>query len=114
MKILVIDDMRSFKQTPPDSEVVYARNSREGLRAVRNDNWDEIYLDHDLGYTESGTDTIRPILLYIEEHSERFSRVLFRVITSNGYAGDVMMRALLVNGLNAIRQNAWGNFHYTF
>ena len=117
MKILVIDDMRTFRTEPDNAEVVYARTSREGLRTLRQDkSWDRIYLDHDLGYNEhQGADTIRPVLSYIEEHSEEFlSRPTFCVITSNAYAGDMMVRSLSVCGLAVQRMNASRQFHYAW
>jgi len=117
MRILVIDDMRQFKTEPVDAEVVYARTSREGLRTLRDDKeWDQIYLDHDLGYDDhQGADTIRPVLAYIEEHSEEFiRRPLFCVITSNGYAGDMMVRSLSVCGLSVQRLNPSRQFHYAW
>lgn len=116
MRILVIDDMREFK-TPPEGEVVYARTSALGKRILRSDKkWDKIYLDHDLGYIGRGgdADTVRPIISYIEEHSDEFAGIQFYVITSNGYAGDMMMRSLSTSGLIAFRLNPSNSFHYVW
>ncbi len=56
-----IDDIRN----PPSDEWVVIRNSQDAI-AFLHDNWDainRISFDHDLG----GEDTIRPVILYIEE-----------------------------------------------
>ena len=51
-RILVIDDLRTM-YFPAE----YARTSEEGL-AMLEQQWDEIWLDHDLG----GDDTISPVV----------------------------------------------------
>lgn len=60
MKRLVIDDVR----TPfEDDETVYARTLGHGTREVTK-GWDELYLDHDLGYERGvGTVDIRPLVM---------------------------------------------------
>lgn len=51
MKILVIDDERTFIFSE-DDEVVYARNLYEAREFLLNEHWDEVWLDHDLGNGE--------------------------------------------------------------
>lgn len=92
-RYLVIDDLRVFKADhwfPSDSEVWYARTSEDGLDALKNEKWAVVYLDHDLG----GTDTIKPCLDYVLEFPERFRETLFFVHTSNAYEKDSMCRQL--------------------
>jgi hypothetical protein len=51
-KVLVIDDLRSFKDgvIPADTDVTYARTSLEGLKKLRTQKvWDQVWFDHDLG-----------------------------------------------------------------
>lgn len=116
MRILVVDDMREFKSAP-EGEVVYNKNSASGVKTLRSDKkWDQIYLDHDLGYfLDGGCDTIRPVLDYITEHTDEFDPFTeFFVITSNPYAGDMMERSLRVCGLKTTRLRADRQFHYVW
>lgn len=48
MKVLMIDDWRdeSFVKEKP---TLIARTFEEGIEALKSDNWDILYLDHDLG-----------------------------------------------------------------
>lgn len=60
-KILVIDDERTLKL----ENAVYARTSKIGQDLLYGFSWDEVWLDHDL----SGNDTIRGLVLKIEEEA---------------------------------------------
>jgi hypothetical protein len=65
VKILVVDDMKSFP-FPETTEVVYARTLADGLKELDSrDYWDELWLDHDLG----GWDDIRPLVRVLEERA---------------------------------------------
>ena len=69
--IIVIDDERTFKEsTPGYVEVLYARNSNEGIAilgkywadyVIRYGNRVDLYLDHDLGEN----DTIMPVVDFL-------------------------------------------------
>jgi Cyclic-phosphate processing Receiver domain len=60
---LWIDDIR----TPPDESWVWAKSSAEALAIIRKEMPEQIHWDFDLG----GTDTVRPVLRYIEEMAIR-------------------------------------------
>lgn len=56
MKILFLDDdnyrFSLFKRENPNVDVDWAINYETGVNYVRNNNYDVIYLDHDLGWYE--------------------------------------------------------------
>lgn len=61
MKILVIDDIRTFAEAE-----YHARTYAEGIDALTEEEWDILYLDHDLGEDKSGYD----VLCFLEEYPE--------------------------------------------
>ena len=62
---LVIDDLRILN-LPGD--VRYARNLRGAFEAFRHSRvWEEIYLDHDLGFMTGHLEDIWPIVAHFEE-----------------------------------------------
>lgn len=90
MKILVIDDLRSF----PGEDITYARSSATALDVLEvPDGWDEVWFDHDLG----GDDTTIPVLDRICELAATGSplRIGRAVIhTSNSAGRDTLRRGL--------------------
>lgn len=70
-RILVIDDIREY------AGCVHAKNAAEGIALLKQGPWDEVWLDHDLGY---GND-IRPVVRYMEENACDVDTVW--VITAN-------------------------------
>jgi hypothetical protein len=60
MSILVIDDQRIFNF--PDA--VHVTTSQEGIKLLDSQEWDEVWLDHDLGEDSegSGSDIVRHIV----------------------------------------------------
>ena len=107
-RYLVIDDLRIFK---PDYfsmfkdysyEVTYARTSEEGLKALKDGDWDCVYLDHDLG----GDDTVKPCLDYVLEFRDAFYDTTFFIHTSNSYEQDSMSRQLMARNLQTMRTAA--------
>lgn len=87
-KILVIDDLREFS-----FKAIYARTSKEALDILYQE-WDEIWLDHDLGEE----DTIKPILDFIQEKSfygdKTFDNTQFIVHSANPYGAKMMVAVL--------------------
>ena len=68
MKVLVIDDLRSFPDTSAYKGVVYARTSAEAISILEKDtDWEQIWWDHDLGLVhETGqVDTTIPVVGYV-------------------------------------------------
>lgn len=67
MKVLVVDDLREFAKmsafTDPDNvEIVYAKTSQDAIPLLSQE-WDQIFLDHDLGlYSEKDASSLVPIL----------------------------------------------------
>jgi len=108
-RFLVIDDMRVVKPArleewkPGSYEIVYARTSDEGLKALKDeDGWDVIHLDHDLG----GMDTVKPCLDYVLEFPEKFTEVSFFVHTGNPYEKRSIHQQLEVRGLFSVMVEA--------
>lgn len=65
-RVLVIDDVRTF-----DFPATYARTSYEGIKALKENNYDEVWLDHDLGMLDGTDDTIKRVVLYLEYLAHR-------------------------------------------
>lgn len=57
-QVLVIDDIRTFEG------VTHARTAAEGIRLLESQEWDEVWLDHDLG----GCGTIRPVVEWLDKN----------------------------------------------
>jgi chemotaxis response regulator CheB len=102
-RIVVIDDCRVFtekskEQLNSDTDLFYAKNAREGLEVLRmcrsrGLTIDQLWLDHDLG----ASGTIMPVVEELCQASHAGSMypvIQVIVLTSNGYAGDTMMRSL--------------------
>ncbi len=52
-RVLVIDDVRVFHWNPDifgEPETTYARTPEGGIKALSEDEWDTVMLDHDLGW----------------------------------------------------------------
>ena len=66
MRTLAIDDTRDFDVTRLE------RDYFGGIDALENDGpWDRLYLDHDLGFTDSGEEwNGYCIMVWIEKHPE--------------------------------------------
>lgn len=102
-RIVVIDDCRVFNekakaQLNDETDLVYAKDAREGLEVLRSCRArgltiHQLWLDHDLGTAG----TIMPVIeeLCRASHAGSMYPVLQIIVhTSNGYAGDSMMRSL--------------------
>ena len=100
LQILVIDDLRTARE---DVGEVYARTPSEGIELLGSQEWDIVFLDHDLGsnFTE-GALTIWPCIEFIEENINLFRNTTFRVISSSPRAANIV-QALEVNGLEVER-----------
>lgn len=70
--ILLIDDLRVFREIPEDSELHIARTSAEALTILKDNPdkvWDEVWFDHDLGMVDDKADTTLPVADYIAERA---------------------------------------------
>jgi hypothetical protein len=65
MRVLLIDDKRDLKANR------VARNYHQGIVALKQEKWDLLLLDHDLGDFHDGTEkTGYDIMLFLEEHPQ--------------------------------------------
>lgn len=80
-RILVIDDIREYEGA------VHARTSAIGLELLQSQQWDEVWLDHDLG----GEDTIRPVVNWLDEHE---LDIEIGILTANPVGFDYIRLAL--------------------
>jgi len=68
MNILVFDDDITrhdwFDEYFDDENIWHAYDVKQFKRALKNVNFDRIYLDHDISKKETGMDAIRCIILY--------------------------------------------------
>lgn len=104
MRILVIDDIRDFKiEENRGYEVVYARDGVIGLRLLRNETWDALYLDHDLGDGPTGYDVLR------EAASDQLLPDNIRLVTMNPVGGRNMANELLQLGYRELGFNLYSN-----
>lgn len=67
LKVLLIDDVRNPEFIPnphgsnnePYKNVTIARNAEEGIERLKEQKWDVLLLDHDMGYGKNGMDVLR-------------------------------------------------------
>lgn len=107
MTILLIDDLRNFI-VAPEGEVVIARSSQEALDyldAHEGDHFSEIWLDHDLGKS----DTIMHVVDYLNERGFYENHVDVDVIyvqSSNPVGVKQMLAGFARYGYHAVRVDA--------
>lgn len=107
MKILLIDDLRNFLD---GRETIIARTSVEALSILEKDNvWDEIWLDHDLGKNDGVLDNIMPVVDFLAEAA--FNGVPVNVSkvyvhTSNPVGAKQMIASLSRYGYVCVKVNA--------
>lgn len=80
MRILVIDDLRSFDPDREQAIVEYARDAKSGIEKLRSalaDDvfYDELWLDFDLGEDDRGSVDVMPVVRELEREPE-YARVL--------------------------------------
>lgn len=79
MRYLLIDDVRDFNCERT------CRTVKEGIEALQEESWDVLFLDHDMGLTESGMD----VLIWLEANLRYLPKEI-RVITMNPVARPIM------------------------
>ena len=91
---LVIDDQRIFR-----GDFVHATTSQEGIELLHSQEWDEVWLDHDLGSDSegSGSDIVRNI---VATHPQV---ELFIIHSMNPVAAERMLSDIVKAGYPAIR-----------
>lgn len=107
MKILLIDDLRNFKD---NRHAVIARNSRAGIEILAKDNdWDEVWLDHDLGIVDNTIDSIMPVVDFLSEAAfvgEPVNIGRIYIHTSNPVGAKQIMASLTRYGYDCVKVNA--------
>jgi hypothetical protein len=91
MLILVVDDLRLFGDEYHECIVHYAVNSADALAFLEDETnfgmLSEIWLDHDLGQLEDGTnDEVTPVINWLEEkaHNGECNHInAIRILTNN-------------------------------
>lgn len=73
MRVLLIDDFRILPSADRTE-----RNYEGGIKALQEENWDLLYLDHDLGPGQTGYDIMR----WLEEHPQSLPKEII-LITQN-------------------------------
>lgn len=102
MNVLVIDDLR-IARDHPEGEEIYARTPADGVEQLESQEWDFIFLDHDLGWNfTEGALTIWPCIEYIEANVEKFRKTKFTVVSSSPRAA-MIVTALEDAGLDVVR-----------
>jgi len=83
MKILVIDDYKNIKAD------YIARTFEDGVRKLRSEKWDLLYIDHNLGeFKKSGYD----IMVFLKENKQYIPKMI--ICISDSPDGE-----LLINGM---------------
>lgn len=119
MRILILDDDRDFDE--PDNlekagriripafkrkfighNVVWVQTATEAIAALANEDWDALFLDHDLGgeaYVQSGPGTGYEVAVWLEQHPDRKPPQIF--LHSLNPAGRDNMKAALPEAIHA-------------
>lgn len=107
MKILLIDDLRNFVD---NREATIARNSRDALEILSNDNdWDEIWFDHDLGIVDGAIDSVMSVVDFMSGQAFMDAPVNVGTVyvhTSNPVGAKQIMSSLTRYGYKCVRVNA--------
>jgi len=104
-RVLVIDDLRSFRDERVEAEVTYARTSAEALEILNDGtSYDEIWFDHDLGMIDDDrVDSTMPVVDFLSEMSFNdtpYPVDTVLVHTSNPVGRDNIIRSLSRWGYN--------------
>lgn len=120
MKILVVDDLRFFKDDVLKKldgfDVVTAKNSVEALDLLKADDshFYAIFLDHDLGEVDNvGVDSVMPVVDFMCMKSFENNPVNVDTVyvhTSNPVGGKQIISALSAYGYNVVRVSAGDYF----
>ena len=108
-RILLIDDLRNFRIVPK-GELVIARTSAEALAILEQQNdWDEIWFDHDLGEPDGKLDTTMRVVDFLSERAFNDNPVNVGVVyvhTSNTVGRQQILASMKRYGYRAIPVDA--------
>lgn len=107
MRILVMDDsvsrLESFQQWLREHEVVMAETAPEALAALLQNDFDIVFLDHDLGYSQpTGSYMTRQWKLNYEKYATKHTTAV--VHTSSDAGASLMMEDLRNMSMKIIRR----------
>ena len=85
-QILLIDDLRNF---PEVTQV--ARTYEDGIKALKSQNWDVLYLDHDLGQADGLDGT--GVMNFLEENPHYLPKKI--IIVSSNPVGRQRMQIII-------------------
>ena len=109
-RILLIDDLRNFRAVDKNDELVIARTSAEALTILASQNdWDEIWFDHDLGEPEGKLDTTMRVVDFLSEKAFNDNPVNVKIVyvhTSNIVGRQQILASLTRYGYKAIPVDA--------
>lgn len=105
MKILVLDDkeirLRTFERLFPESEITHVETSKEAISKLDNEQWNLLFLDHDLGGQEmvaSGENTGWEVADWLSKNPIKKPPTI--VLHSCNPDGRANMKALLPEALD--------------
>lgn len=106
-RVLLVDDLRNFRTLAPEVDLTIARTSQQGLDILAEDaQWDEIWLDHDLGDESGEIDDVMRVVDYLSERAFNDEPVKVGTVfvhTSNPPGSRAMLAALGRFGYTAVR-----------
>lgn len=105
MKILILDDdfirHEHFSKKFSESILKHVYNSEMCIEALKNEDWDVVFLDHDLGgkiYVNSNEEnTGYQVAKWLSNHKDRIPNKIF--IHSYNSVGSKNMKSLLPNSI---------------
>lgn len=109
-KILLIDDLRDFRQLQDNAEYVIARNSQQALEILASGvAFAEIWFDHDLGEIDGKVDSTMVVVDFLSERAyndEPYPVEQVLVHTSNPVGRSQIVASLTRYGYNTRIVNA--------
>lgn len=106
MKILILEDsgerIFSFKKRLIGHDVIFTKDTKECIRLLRDQDWDYLFLDHDMGTTfdQPGEGTGYEVAKWVAEHPNRCPRRIL-LHTMNNVGASAMMLVLGRAGIRA-------------
>lgn len=94
MKILLIDDIRNedyIQSTYGERPTKVVRTYDEAIEALKEGNWDLVYLDHDLGDYQDGTERTGYTLMNFLESNQQYLPKNITFVTANPVGRQQMM-----------------------
>jgi len=111
LKILFLDDSeeryKSFKKNNLNYFINWVTTSKEAIEKLKSQDWDFVFLDHDLDYYNRGINgTGSEVSLWIRHNSYKFKNTYFILHTLNHVGAECMYLDLTYKKLN-VKIEAW-------